>query len=80
MACECSDAGCRGQVLLTRDELEFVRAVPSRLVVKVGHAHHDGERVLVEEPDRFQVVEQYGPAGDIAAHLYLRARTRRRMS
>jgi len=33
--------------------------VPSRLIVKVGHANQENERVLMEEPGRFQVVERF---------------------
>jgi len=33
--------------------------VPGRLVVKVGHSNEKNERVLIEEPGRFQVVERF---------------------
>jgi len=36
-----------------------VRRVPNRRVVKVGHADYENERVLMEEPGRFQVVERF---------------------
>jgi hypothetical protein len=67
--CECSDPACRELVSLTVDEYEFVRRVPIRLVVRPGHVHHQSERVLMEEPGRFMVVEKFGPAGDVVAHL-----------
>ena len=59
LACECSDPDCREIVAITPEERDFVRKVPSRLVVKVGHANQEKERVLMEEPGRFQVVERF---------------------
>jgi hypothetical protein len=76
--CECSDAACEERVLLTIDEYEFIRRVPIRLVVRPGHVHHESERVLMEEPGRFLVVEKFGPAGEVVAHLDPRGPTRRR--
>jgi hypothetical protein len=55
-------------VAITLDECEFVRTVPHRLVVKIGHADHGSERVLMEKPGRFQVVEKFGSADDVIAH------------
>jgi hypothetical protein len=51
--------------------------VPTRLVVRLGHADHETERVVMEEPGRFQVVEKFGPAGDMIAHLDPRGVNRR---
>jgi hypothetical protein len=67
--CECSDPSCRELVSISLDECEFVRRVPNRLVVRVGHADHESERVLMEEPGRFQVVERFGSSDDVIAHL-----------
>lgn len=67
--CECSDPTCRELVSITLDECEFVRRVPHRLVVKLGHADHGSERVLMEEPGRFQVVERFASSDDVVAHL-----------
>jgi len=66
--CECSDPACEEVVSLTIDEYEFIRHVPIRLVVRPGHVHHESERVLVEEPERFLIIEKFGPAGDVIAH------------
>jgi hypothetical protein len=76
--CECSDPACEELVSLTVAECEFVRRVPNRLVVKVGHTNHDSERVLIEEPGRFQVLEKFGPGEDVVAHLDPRGPNRRR--
>ena len=61
IACECSDPTCRDVVSLTPEELEFIRKVPDRLVVRPGHADPEAERVVMAEPDRFEVVERFGP-------------------
>ena len=58
-ACECSDPSCRELVSITADERNFVRRVPNRRVVRLGHAVHESERVLMEEPGRFQVIERF---------------------
>jgi hypothetical protein len=57
--CECSDPECHELISITVAERDFVRRVPGRLVVKVGHADLESERVLIEEPGRFQVVERF---------------------
>jgi hypothetical protein len=75
--CECSDPSCAEVVSLTTGECEFIRRVPTRLVVRLGHADHETERVVMEEPGRFQVVEKFGPAGDMIAHLDPRGVNRR---
>jgi hypothetical protein len=67
--CECSNPACRELVSITLDECEFVRRVPNRLVIRVGHADYASERVLLEEPGRFQVVERFESADDVIAHL-----------
>ena len=46
-------------VSITADERNFVRRVPNRRVVRLGHADHESERVLMEEPGRFQVIERF---------------------
>jgi hypothetical protein len=76
--CECSNPACEEMVSLTVEECEYVRRVPNRLVVRVGHADYESERVIMEEPGRFQVLEKFGPGEDVVAHLYPRAPNRRR--
>jgi hypothetical protein len=79
---ECSDPSCHEVVLLSRDEYEFIRRVPIRLIVRPDHVQLDSERVVIEEPERFAVVEKFGPACDVVAHLDPRGpmRTRARSS
>jgi hypothetical protein len=67
--CECTNPACVELVSITLAECEFIRRVPSRLVVKMGHANGESERVLMEEPGRFQVVERFGSSDDVIAHL-----------
>ena len=62
---------------MTLNESDFVRRVPNRLVVKVGHTDCESERVLMEEPGRFQVVERFGPSDDVVAHIAPRIRRAR---
>ncbi len=75
--CECTDPTCSEVVSLTAGECEFIRSVPTRLVVTLGHANYETERVLMEEPGRFQVVEKFGPGGEVVAHLDPRGLNRR---
>jgi hypothetical protein len=60
LACECSDPSCREVISLTAEEVDFIRKVPGRLVVSPGHADPESERVVMAEPDRFEVVEPFG--------------------
>ena len=75
--CECSDPACGERVLLTIDEYEFIRKNGRRFVVRLGHIDPESERLLVEEPGRFAVVEKFGPARDVVAHLEPRSLGRR---
>jgi hypothetical protein len=75
--CECSDIACRDEVSLTSEEYEFIRRNAKRFVVGLGHVDEEGDRLLVEEPGRFAVVEKFGPAGDVVAHLDPRGLGRR---
>jgi hypothetical protein len=78
--CECSNQACEELVSLTVEECEFVRRVPDRLVVRMGHVDYASEHVIMEEPGRFQVLEKFGPGQDVVAHLYLRAPSRHHAS
>ena len=73
-SCECSDPACEEVVSLRREEYEYIRQVPNRLVVRIGHFDANSERVIIEEPDRFQVLEKFGPGEDVVAHLDPRRR------
>ena len=73
-ACECSDRNCQELVSLSADEYEYIRQVPNRLVVRIGHVNPNSERVIMEEPERFQVLEKFGPGEDVVSHLDPRRR------
>ena len=76
-ACECADAACSERIALTTEEYEAVRARADHFAVAPADHHFlpDVERV-VEQRDRFWIVEKVGAAGRIAAKMNPRARTR----
>ena len=63
--CECSRSECTSRIELTTDEYREVRRKPTRFVVAPGHVDPDHERV-VDERERYAVVEKFGLAGSIA--------------
>ena len=63
--CECSNTECAEALEITPVEYERVRADGARFVVAVGHQQAEVERV-VEDRDRFLVVENIGAAAEIA--------------
>jgi hypothetical protein len=68
--CECADLSCTEIVQLTGSEYEAVRASPIRFLNARGHERsaHGWARV-VDELDRYTVVEKVGEAAEIAAEL-----------
>ena len=58
--CECGDKGCLGRVELGSDEYAAVRAHPARFFVVPGHEDLTAGEVVVEQHDRFTVVEKQG--------------------
>ena len=65
--CECSNTGCFERVQMEPSEYEAVRAHPARFLVYPDHRHvaPEAERV-VEQRDRYWVVEKIGEARRIA--------------
>ncbi len=63
--CECGELGCTERTELTLEEYEAIRADPARFAILPGHQISSVERV-VEEHDRFWVVEKIGSAGEVA--------------
>jgi hypothetical protein len=59
--CECDDTDCVEKVSATRAEYEAIRAVATQFVVLPGHDDPGVEHV-VQETDRFLVVEKEGQA------------------
>ena len=55
--CECSNASCVDEILLTPAEYAKVRAHPTRFFVVPGHELSELDRI-VDQNDRFMVVEK----------------------
>ena len=68
--CECQDTDCHEPVEMTLTEYRGVREEPNRFVIVANGAHlyPEVERV-VEETDRYWLVEKTGVAGEIAVEL-----------
>ena len=75
--CECANRNCMEHILMTLEEYERVRRVPTHFLVLPGKRHivPEIERV-VEEHDGYVIVEKYGDAGRMATQLDPRARLR----
>ncbi len=73
--CECANRGCVEHLTLTLAEYETIRLVPTHFLVapRRNHVVPEVERVI-EENDRFWVVEKYGDAGVAAIKLDPRSR------
>ena len=68
--CECSELGCTTLLRLSRTEYELVRRSSVRFVYAHGHERSgEGWVRVVEEFDRYAVVEKVGEAAEIAAAL-----------
>jgi hypothetical protein len=73
--CECANEGCSEMVALSVEEYESIRETPKRFFVAPSEEHVwlDVERI-VEQRDRYWVVEKLGVAGKMATGLDPRAR------
>jgi hypothetical protein len=58
LICECGTSDCLEAIEVTPTEYEAVRSHPARFVVSVGH--QDETEMVVDEFDRFSVVEKTG--------------------
>jgi hypothetical protein len=66
--CECGSAECSGQIMLTAAEYERLRRIPTHFAVLRGHDIPEVERVI-EENERFVVVEKFGESAVVAIKL-----------
>ena len=66
--CECSDVSCTERVKLTLPEYEYVRAEPTRFVVKNDHVVAEIEHVVASASDHL-IIEKHGEAGRVATEL-----------
>src|SRR4051812_17092290 len=67
-SCECATRICDQLLSLTVGEYNEVRSVPTHFVVARGHVDPRAEFV-VRETARYQVVQKFGVAGEVATRL-----------
>ena len=72
--CECADTNCVAVLELSIAEYEAIRRSPVQFPIKPGHDYPEFERV-VEEHERYAVVEKFGEAGRLAAEFDPRSQT-----
>jgi 5-bromo-4-chloroindolyl phosphate hydrolysis protein len=68
IACECADTHCVEMIELKPDDYLAVRSEPRRFAVLAEHVIPDVENV-VEDFERYVVVEKRGTAGDLTEVL-----------
>ena len=66
--CECAHEGCAETIPVTLDEYDAVRRIPTHFFVRPGHDVPEIERV-VDEMERYVVVEKFGEAGTVSLML-----------
>jgi hypothetical protein len=71
--CECGVETCFERVLLRGEEYEAVRAHPARFLVAPGHEDLTAGEVMVQEADRYTVVEKRGGEREIVEGMNPRA-------
>ena len=71
--CECADESCTERIGMTPEEYEELRANPVHFAVAPAEVHvvPEVERV-VEERERYWVVEKQGEAAEVAEELDIR--------
>jgi hypothetical protein len=67
--CECATESCVTIVDLSLAEYEEVRASPTRFFVAPGHQGSEGHVSMLEDRDRYLLVEKDGRAGEVATEL-----------
>ena len=67
--CECGEKSCLARVELTPAEYEGVRTHPARFFVVPGHEDLTAGEVVVEQKDRFTVVEKQGDEREIVERV-----------
>jgi hypothetical protein len=72
--CECADLECIERIEMTIAEYEQLRQQPNRFAIFPHEAHYypEAERI-VEETDRYWVVDKIGEAGKVASSLDARS-------
>ena len=67
--CECGEKSCLPRVVLTSPEYEAVRSHPARFFVVPGHEDLTVGEVVVEQHDRFTVVEKQGEVRELVERV-----------
>jgi hypothetical protein len=67
--CECATESCVTIVDLSLAEYEEVRASPTRFFVAPGHQGSEGPVSMLENRQRYLLVEKGGRAGEVATEL-----------
>ena len=76
--CECADVECTTVIQLTRREYERVRQSPVLFVNARGHeVNSQGWARVVDEFDRYTIVEKVGQAAEVVAELDPRSKDER---
>jgi hypothetical protein len=70
--CECADLDCTENLVLSMAEYEHIRTSPVRFPIAPGHDYPEVENV-VEENERYAVVQKKGEAAEIVAELDARS-------
>jgi hypothetical protein len=68
--CECGEKTCLERVELTSPEYDAVRSYAARFFVLPGHEDLTAGEVVIEEHDRFTVVEKRGEERDVVEHAF----------
>jgi hypothetical protein len=68
IVCECGSTRCDAKIELTVAEYERIRSDPTHFAVLRGHEIPEVERVI-EENDRFVIVEKFGASAAAAIEL-----------
>ena len=71
--CECADVTCTEIIKLTRAEYETLRRDPLRFAIVHGHEGDDDWARVVDENERYAIVEKVGAAAEVATELDPRA-------
>jgi hypothetical protein len=71
--CECGTPDCNERIVLTRAEYEDLRRIPTHFAVLPGHDIPAVERI-VEQNERFVVVEKFGESAKAAIRVAPRRR------
>jgi hypothetical protein len=75
LLCECADLECEKTIRLSVGEYERIRGSSVRFPVALGHVYPEVENII-EENERFAVVEKQGKAAEVSVQLDPRTRQR----